>query len=86
MLKCCDGLWKFVYTQKKNNLKILKWATYSQIEDEYFLPNIHISFCLHKTSSLLICDENKDIYVANLMMQKRLDFLLGINICVLHTQ
>ena len=47
---------------RRNNLRILKLATYTQIEDHYFrcklatldwkgLPNVHILFCLHKTSS-----------------------------------
>ena len=45
---------------RRNNLRILKLATYKQIEDHYFsvqignfldwkgLPNVHILFCLHK--------------------------------------
>ena len=47
----------------RNNLQILKLATYTKIEDHYSrcnlatfliwkgLPNIHILLCLHKTSS-----------------------------------
>ena len=33
------------------------------------LPNVQILFCLHKHKVLLICNENKEIYVANLMIQ-----------------
>ena len=46
---------------RRNNMGILKLATYTKIEDQYFrcklatldwkwLPNVHILFCLHKTS------------------------------------
>ena len=50
---------------RRNNLQILKLATYTKIEDHYFrckignfldwkgLPNVHILFCLHKTSSFI---------------------------------
>ena len=46
---------------RRNNLRILKLATYTKIEDHYSrcklasfldwkgLPNVHILFCLHKT-------------------------------------
>ena len=49
---------------RRNNLQILKLATYTNIEDHYSrcklaifldwkrLPNVHILFCLPKTSSL----------------------------------
>ena len=46
---------------RQNNLQILKLATYTKIKDNYSgcnlatfwkeWPNIHILFCLHKTSS-----------------------------------
>ena len=46
----------------KNNLRILKLATYTEIKDHFSrcklanflfwkgLPNVHIVFCLHKTT------------------------------------
>ena len=36
------------------------------------MPNVHILFCLHKISGFVVCNENKEIYVANLMIKYRL--------------
>ena len=43
------------------------------------LPKVHILFCLHKHQVSLNCNENKEISVANLMIQWRFIFFLGIN-------
>ena len=64
----------------RNNLQILKLATIQKLKitilvqignflDWKGLPNVHILFCLPKTPVLLICNENKEISVANLMIQ-----------------
>ena len=66
---------------RQNNLWILKLATYTKIEDHYFrckLATFYIwkdcqmfifYFVYIKHQVLLICNENKEIYVANLMIQ-----------------
>ena len=66
---------------RQNNMRILKLATYTKIEDHYFrckLATFEIGkdcqmftfyFVYTKHQVLLICNENKDIYVANLMIQ-----------------
>ena len=66
---------------RQNNLQILKVASYTKIKDHYSrcklatfldwkgLPNVHMLFCQHKISGFMICNENKEIYVANLMIQ-----------------
>ena len=55
---------------RRNNLRILKLATHTKIEDHYSrcklatfldwkgLPNVHILFCLLKHEVLLIRNEN----------------------------
>ena len=65
----------------KNNLQILKLATYTKIEDHYSrckLATFYIRkdcqmfifyFVYPKHQVLLIGNENKEIYVANLMIQ-----------------
>ena len=78
---------------RRNNLRILKLATYATnwrplfwVQIGNFLdrkgwPNVHILFCLQKDQVLLICTENKEICVANLMITIiEVSFLLRINI------
>ena len=67
----------------QNNLQILKMVTYTNIEDHYCtckLGTIQIGkgcqmficyFVYPKHQVLLICNENKEISVANLMIQQR---------------
>ena len=69
------------YFRRKKNLWILKLATYTKIEDHYFrckLATFKIGkdcqmfifyFVYTKHQVLLICNEDKEIYVANLMIQ-----------------
>ena len=67
---------------RRNNLRILNLATYTKIEDQLFLgANWHLfrleriakcSYSILSTQNiklLLICNENKEISVANLMIQ-----------------
>ena len=66
---------------RQHNLRILKLATYTKIEDHYFrckLATFKIGkdcqmfilyFVYTKHQVLLICNENREIYVANLMIQ-----------------
>ena len=66
---------------RRNNMRILKLATYTKIEDHYSrckLATFEIGkdcqififyFVYTKYQVLLICNENKDISVANLMIQ-----------------
>ena len=71
---------------RRNNLQILKLATLTQIEDHYILGAnwqlfrlekiakmfILVFYCVYpKHQVLLICNENKEISVANLMIQYR---------------
>ena len=64
---------------KRNNLQILKLATYTKIEDHYSRCKLarleriakcsYLYFVYPKHQVLLICNENKEISVANLMIQ-----------------
>ena len=66
---------------RRNNLRILKLATYTRIEDRYSrckLATFYIGknwqmfifyFVYTTHQVLLICNENKEISVANLMIQ-----------------
>ena len=66
---------------RRNNLRILKLATYKEVEDHYFrckLATFYIGkdcqmfifyFVYTKHQVSLNCNENKEIYVANLMLQ-----------------
>ena len=68
---------------RRNNLQILKLATYIKIDDHYSkckLATFQIGkdcqmfifyFVYPKHQVLLICNENKEISVANLMIQSR---------------
>ena len=73
--------WLIGISLGKKNLQILKLATYTKIEDYYFrckFATFKIGkdcqmfifyFVYTKHQVLLICNEDKEIYVANLMIQ-----------------
>ena len=55
--------------QQIQRLTIIIIGANWQFLDWKGLPNVHIIVCLQNHEDLLICVENTEIYVANLMMQ-----------------
>ena len=83
-VKCCDGSWDFflgkIICESSNwqhiqRLKITILGANWQLFRLERIAKCSYFILSSQNKVLLICDENKEIYVANLMIQLRFDFL-----------
>ena len=71
---CEFSNWQHIYKDWRS----LFWVQIGNFLDWKGWPNVHILFCLHKNHVLLICNENKEICVANLM--KKIEFFFPLSL------